>query len=197
MEISVIELEDMESVISLADGCWGHYYTDFGEAYARTMAECLVRDAWADRELALKICDGGELLGVAIASPAGVTAETERWAAERMAAMSVEEREWFCRLLDYMKEADAKTFAMMDADDAKMSLFISVRRGCGRLLLRAMMHRLRGRGIKNLSLWTDDSCTHDYYPSHGFRLVASYADSRYSTPREPFRTYIYCKGSDE
>ena len=197
MEISVIEPENLNAVVSLADRCWGHYYTDFGEVYARTMAECLVRDAYTDRELALKICEGGELLGVAIASPAGVAADIEQWAAERMAAMSSEECEWFCRMRDYMEEADSKTLALMDSDDAKMSLFISVRRGCGRRLLETMMQRLRGRGMKRLYLWTDDSCTHEYYPSHGFRLVASYADSRYSTPQEPFRTYIYCKKTDE
>ena len=90
--------------------------------------------------------------------------------------MTTEEKKWFDLLLGYMKEADDKTFALMDEDDVKLSLFVSAQ-------------------MKRMFLWTDDSCTHQYYPAHGFQLAASYADPRYSMLEEPYYTYIYWKGT--
>ena len=193
MEISVATPEDLDALVGLACDFWGGFYDGFDDAFVRAVSECLVRDAFTDGDLALKATVSGEVKGMLLATRKGHAARLDEWASARSAAMTAEEKKWFALLLDYMKEADDKTFALMDEDDVKLSLFVSSQKGCGKRLLERLTQMFRERGMKRMFLWTDDSCTHRYYPDHGFKLAASYADPRYSMLEKPYHTYIYWK----
>ena len=47
--------------------------------------------------------------------------------------------------------------------------------------------------MKNLYLWTDTSCTHEYYPQHGFTLVGQFLSEVYDSYAPGYTTYIYKK----
>lgn len=195
MEISVVTPEDLDALVHLASDFWGRFYNGFDEAFVQVVSECLVRDALTDEDLALKVTQDGEVKGMLLATRKGHVARLDEWAAARSATMTAEEKKWFDLLLGYMKEADDKTFALMDEDDVKLSLFVSAQKGGGKLLLEGLARIFREKRMKRMFLWTDDSCTHQYYPAHGFQLAASYADPRYSMLEEPYYTYIYWKGT--
>ena len=58
-----------------------------------------------------------------------------------------------------------------EASDVILSLFMSRRHGCGRMLLEELQRRARQGRFSRMILWTDDTCDYDYYPAHGFDLV--------------------------
>ena len=50
------------------------------------------------------------------------------------------------------------------------------------------------RDLRHLYLWTDTSCTHEYYPQHGFTLVSQFLSEVYDSYAPGYTTYIYKKG---
>ena len=46
----------------------------------------------------------------------------------------------------------------------------------------------------NVYFWTDTSCTHEYYPQHGFTLVGQFLSEVYDSYDPGYTTYIYKKG---
>ena len=115
------------------------------------------------------------------------------WVKEQCATMSRQESELLERLNDYMDEADRSTIAEMTDEDAKLSLFVSIQKGCGKQLLQTITQEFKEKGLKRVFLWTDTSCSHGYYPTHGFSLASEYRDRHYSTPDVDYMTYIYWK----
>ena len=81
----------------------------------------------------------------------------------------------------------------MNDGEVKLSLFISNQKGCGKQLLQAMMDEFQRRELKKLYLWTDTSCTHEYYPQHGFTLVGQFLSEVYDSYAPGYTTYIYKK----
>jgi Acetyltransferase (GNAT) family. len=82
----------------------------------------------------------------------------------------------------------------MSNGEVKLSLFISNQKGCGKKLLQEMMDKFRHRDLRHLYLWTDTSCTHEYYPQHGFTLVSQFLSEVYDSYAPGYTTYIYKKG---
>ena len=193
MEITKFSEKDMNAAISMARQTWHGYYDEFRAEYIRCIAECIVRHNYTDEDLAFKITCIGEVKGIIFGTRKGKMADLSVWVGEQCKTMNPQEKELLERLNDYMDEADRNTIAQMGDGDVKLSLFISIQKGCGRELLRAMMQEFSAMGTKRMFLWTDTSCDHDYYPAHGFALASRYRDTHYSTEEADYMTYIYWK----
>lgn len=183
----------MNAAISMARQTWHGYYDEFRAEYIRCIAECIVRHNYTDEDLAFKITCNGEVKGIIFGTRKGKMADLSVWVGEQCKTMNPQEKELLERLNDYMDEADRNTIAQMGDGDVKLSLFISIQKGCGRELLRAMMQEFSAMGAKRMFLWADTSCDHDYYPAHGFALASRYRDTHYSTEEADYMTYIYWK----
>ena len=123
-----------------------------------------------------------------------ITIAVSQWRENIEAQMTDHELERFRLLADYMLEVDGKTVQCMSDGEVKLSLFISNQKGCGKLLLQEMMDEFLHRDLRHLYLWTDTSCTHEYYPQHGFTLVGQFLSEVYDSYAPGYTTYIYKKG---
>lgn len=56
-----------------------------------------------------------------------------------------------------------------------------------------MIDEFLHRDLRHLYLWTDTSCTHEYYPQHGFTLVGQFLSEVYDSYAPGYTTYIYKK----
>lgn len=193
MEIERFNEKDIYKVIDLAKQAWHSFYDGFSEEYIRHIAECIIRHNYTDADLAFKIIDNGEIKGIIFGTRKGRIIDLSDWVKEQCATMSRQESELLERLNDYMDEADRSTIAEMTDEDAKLSLFVSIQKGCGKQLLQTITQEFKEKGFKRAFLWTDTSCDHDYYPTHGFSLASEYRDRHYSTPDADYMTYIYWK----
>lgn len=158
------------------------------------MAEYILRYNYSNPSLALKaVGDDGVIHGVLFANFHDDKADVYQWRENIEAQMTDHERERFRLLADYMLEVDGKTVQCMNDGEVKLSLFISNQKGCGKQLLQAMMDEFQRRELKKLYLWTDTSCTHEYYPQHGFTLVGQFLSEVYDSYAPGYTTYIYKK----
>ena len=193
MKVEKFTTEDMCAAISLAQHAWHGYYDGFPAEYIRCIAACIVLHNYTDADLAFKITDNGEMKGIIFGTRKGKIVGLSVWVHEQVKSMNPQEKELLERLNDYMDEADRNTIAQMDDSDVKLSLFISIQKGCGKELLRTIMQEFRAMNAQRMFLWTDTSCDHDYYPAHGFTLASQYRDTHYSTNETDYMTYIYWK----
>jgi len=65
--------------------------------------------------------------------------------------------------------------------------------GCGKRLLAEVVASAKSEGYESLYLWTDSSCSHDYYAHHGFEMVAEFKSDEWKTDANDYLTYIYKK----
>ena len=164
MKIEKFTNDDFAKAASLAAGAWVDFYADERQWFIDAVAEYILRYNYSNPSLALK------------------------------AVMTDHELERFRLLADYMLEVDGKTVQCMSDGEVKLSLFISNQKGCGKLLLQEMMDEFLHRDLRHLYLWTDTSCTHEYYPQHGFTLVGQFLSEVYDSYAPGYTTYIYKKG---
>ena len=143
MEITKFSEKDMETAIGMAQHAWHGYYDEFRAAYIRCIAECIVRHNYTDEDLAFKITDNGEVKGIIFGTRKGKITDLSAWVSEQSKTMNQQEKELLERLNDYMDEADRNTIAQMGDSDVKLSLFISIQKGCGKELLRTIMQEFR------------------------------------------------------
>ena len=134
MEITKFSEKDMNAAISMARQTWHGYYDEFRAEYIRCIAECIVRHNYTDEDLAFKITCNGEVKGIIFGTRKGKMADLSVWVGEQCKTMNPQEKELLERLNDYMDEADRNTIAQMGDGDVKLSLFISIQKGCGRLI---------------------------------------------------------------
>ena len=86
---------------------------------------------------------------------------------------------------------DSKVYDLMDEDDIKLALFVSLRKGFGSVLLETFKADLRKRGYKNMYLWTDCECNYDWYFKHDFELVEKSVYEPFCGKNEPYYTFVF------
>ncbi|WP_239414071.1 MULTISPECIES: hypothetical protein [Bacteroidaceae] len=193
MKIERFQEEDMNVVKPLAKQAWHTFYDGFSEDYLLCIAECIVRHNFTDADLSLKISDEEGVKGLIFGTRKGKIVDLSDWVKKQSENLSPIEKDLLETLCEYMDEADRNTLARMSDEDVKLSLFVSTRKGCGRELLNAITEEFRKHRFRKMFLWTDTSCDHDYYPTHGFTLATTYRDRHYSTEEKDYMTYIYWK----
>ncbi len=194
MKIEKFTNDDFAKAVPLAAGAWGEFYADERQWFIDAVAEYILRYNFSNPSLALKaVGDDGVIHGVLFANFHDDKADVYQWRENIEAQMTDHERERFRLLADYMLEVDGKTVQCMNDGEVKLSLFISNQKGCGKQLLQAMMDEFQRRDLRNLYLWTDTSCTHEYYPKHGFTLVGQFLSEVYDSYAPGYTTYIYKK----
>lgn len=193
MEIANFTKEDMVSAVNLAWDAWHNYFDGLSDEAIHRMVECIVRHNYTDEDLAFKIVVDGEMKGFIFGTRKGKITDLSGWVGAQCKVINPEEMDLLVELNEYMDEADRNTIAEMDDGDVKLSLFISIQKGCGKELLDTITQEFIKQGYKRMFLYTDTACNHEYYPAHGFTMVSKYRNKRYSVTKTDFWTYIYRK----
>lgn len=74
-------------------------------------------------------------------------------------------------LYEYLHYCGVKTKGYMNDDDIMLGLFVSIHKGCGRMLLENLIQDCKKKNIKNIYLWSDTTCDYDYYSKNNFELM--------------------------
>ena len=75
------------------------------------------------------------------------------------------------QLHEFLEYCGNKTKKNMDENDIMLGLFVSIQKGCGRMLLERLIHNCQNKNIKSLYLWSDTTCDYDYYSKNNFELL--------------------------
>lgn len=193
MKIEKFTEKDIPEAVKLTVEAWNEAIGQWDRRVAHVVCEYSVRDEFLNPDYALKITENGEMLGFILAATASDTNCADDWLHSRRGEFTDCEH---LEILDIVEEASHSNESLvlrnMVDGDAMLTFFLSTRPGCGRLLLNEMCTLLSNDGYRNLLLWTDITCNHQYYPKHGFSLVDEQhfqADGN----EEPFTVFIYKK----
>lgn len=111
----------------------------------------------------------------------------------QFATFSEEERNTLLTNENYLKRIDAEILREMVPNSAKLSFFISRKKGYGTPVLNALIELLRQRGVEWLYLWTDCTCNWQYYVNHGYEKISEGVAPEFSTDKEDYTYYMFRK----
>ena len=164
-----------------------------GAEVARVFCGHLSRYSLYSSELALQAVDEDGLQAIAFAWMPGDTNDADVWMRNQFATLSEEERNTLLTNENYLKRIDAEILEKMVPNSAKLSFFISRKKGCGTPVLNALIERLRSRGVEWLYFWTDCTCNWQYYVNHGYEKIGEGVAPEFSTDKEDYTYYMFRK----
>lgn len=192
MKIEYFDIKDIDKVAAMAAEVWG--YKERSAEYNRVFCGHLSRYSCYTPELALQASDDEGLQAIAFGWLPGDTNDADAWVERNLGALPPDEREGVMRNVDYLKHTDAELQRAMEPGvSAKLAFFISRKPGFGTPLLERLTGLLHDRGAKWLYLWTDSSCSWQYYPRHGYEQIGFGRVPEYSTPDEDYNYMFFRK----
>lgn len=165
----------------------------WSDGFRRLYAEFIVRNNIFDNGLSVQITEDGEFLSAAFAARKDDRSSAGLWLSELSPGVGAEERESLGMAARYLELMDGKTHSLMGECDIRLSLFVSRKSGSGKIALDELVKTLRRSGYRDMLLWTDCDCNWEWYPRHGFSLVAEEAYRPFSERGEKYMTYIFRK----
>ena len=72
---------------------------------------------------------------------------------------------------EFLQCCGYETKKLMDNNDIMLGLFVSIQKGCGKLLLSKLIQDCQKQKLKTLYLWSDTTCDYTYYQKNNFELV--------------------------
>ncbi len=193
MEIKPFNQRNIDLVAEMAEGVWGKNQGAHGSAVARIFCQHLTRYYLYSADLALQAEDEDGMQAIAFAWLPGETNSAATWLRNHLPALTDDEQQKLLTNERYLMRTDEELLSKMLPNSAKLSFFISKKKGYGTPVLNALIERLRKRGIEWLYLWTDSSCNWQYYPKHGFEFVGEAKVPEFSTDEEEYTNKIYRK----
>ena len=193
MKIKQFTQDGIDLVAKMAAGVWGKEQGAHGTEVARLFCQHLTRYSLYSADLAFQAEDEDGLQAIAFAWLPGDTNDAAQWLRNQLPKLTDEDQQTLLTNERYLTRTDAELQSKMLPNSAKLSFFISKKKGYGTPVLNALIERLRKRGIEWLYLWTDSSCNWQYYPKHGFEFVGEGKVPEFSTDKEEYTNQIYRK----
>lgn len=174
MEVRQFEEKDIKEAGRLAYEYWSEELPDSEEQIKRIIYEYMVRYYDRNRELSFSVTVNGELNGFLLAFQQSDNNRNRKWLLSELEPFSPEKQKLALEYERYYQHNGAKTKEYLAENDALVGLFVSNRRGCGKLLLDTLFKRCKQRSIPLVYLWTDMSCNYNYYYRNNFEEVSHF-----------------------
>ena len=194
--LSRFDMKNLPQVVDVVLPLWAPPSDD--EAFARLDVEFIVRNNIYQPRLSFQLADkkrspDNELLSAAFFTLKDGANTARAWLEENSRACSDSQKASLEMVKAYLEYMDKKELSFMNADDIKLSLYVSRKRGMGAALLEKLLPRLTAKGYKNLYLWTDCDCNWKWYVNHGYLLVSQEVYAPFSEPGRDYTTFVFKK----
>ena len=190
--IQAFEMKNIPLLVDVVRPLWAPHVGD--EAFMRFNVEYIIRNNLFENDLRYELNDEqGEFCASAFFARKGDTCAVQNWFESESKAFSSDLLKASEMSRTYLELMDKKTFALMNDDDIKLSLYISRKKGCGSLLLNQILPNFKERGFKNLYLWTDVECNWQWYTEHGYELICEESYEPFSDKDYDYKTFIFKK----
>lgn len=193
MTIVPFEVQYLPQVIEMTSQYWKKDYEGQSEAFIRIVSELIVRKNYYDNQSALMFMQANEVRGILFSYKKGDQSDAAAWLGHRKIGMPQENLDIINNLTDYLYRYDNLMDSYITNEDRKVSLFISDFKGAGTALLNHYINQCQEQGVKQIFLWTDSSCNHDYYPNRGFELFFTEDNASKASTDANFTTMFYKK----
>ena len=191
MEIVKFTSAMLDDGAAVAQSIWGNDVPQAGDADKKLMFEYLIRFyffAASPFNFALRD-DDGKICGAIFGHVDKLHGEDEgsAYLAGHPELLKLPNFTSWTSLLKFNR---AREEAAMVENEIILDLFMSKRKGGGRMLMNSFSEAAKNAGIKSMILWTDDCCDFDYYNHNHFTQVGEF----YSTlGKEKHQTFLFRK----
>ncbi len=194
--LSRFDIKNLPQVVDVVLPLWAPPSDD--EDFVRLDVEFIVRNNIYQPRLSFQLADkkrspDNELLSAAFFTLKDDANTARAWLEENSRACSDSQKASLEMVKAYLEYMDKKELSFMNADDIKLSLYVSRKRGMGAALLEKLLPRLAAKGYKNLYLWTDSDCNWKWYVNHGYLLVSQEVYAPFSGPGRDYTTFVFKK----
>ena len=194
--LSRFDMKNLPQVVDVVLPLWAPPSDD--EDFVRLDVEFIVRNNIYQPRLSFQLADkkrspDNELLSAAFFTLKDDTNTARAWLEEKSRDCSDSQKASLEMVKAYLEYMDKKELSFMNADDIKLSLYVSRKRGMGSALLEKLLPRLAAKGYKNLYLWTDCDCNWKWYVNHGYLLVSQEVYAPFSGPGRDYTTFVFKK----
>ena len=194
--LSRFDMKNLPQVLEVVLPLWCPPSDD--ENFVKMDVEFIVRNNIYQPRFSFQLADKkrspqDELLSAAFFTLKDDTNTARDWLAEQAKNVTASQKASLEMVKTYLEHMDKKALSFMNADDIKLSLYVSRKRGCGSALLEKVLPRLAAKGYKNLYLWTDSDCNWNWYVDHGYELVSKALYEPFSEPGREYMTFVFKK----
>lgn len=170
MKIRNFITDDIPYASKIAHRVWGDLYAKETQELQNLIYEFTVLYYDLNRNFSFSILEE-KLNGLVLAAAKYDKNNSSKLFLEKLKSLDAKEQKIGKDLLEYLNTCGKAVKAQMNDDDIMLGLFISQERGCGKALLAKLAETCKEKNIKNIYLWTDTTCDHDYYEKNNFTLV--------------------------
>lgn len=161
---------DIAHASKIAHRVWGELYTQETPELQDLIYEFMVHYYDLNREFSFSIFDE-KLNGFLLAATKHNKNDSHIHYLEKLKLLNDKDQKIGKDLLEYLNTCGKAVKEHMNDNDIMLGLFISQEKGCGKALLSKLAETCKEKNIKNIYLWTDTTCDHDYYDKNKFILV--------------------------
>lgn len=191
MQLETFDINNTPQIVERIKDMWS---PDYGTAEFRlSYAEMVVRHNMTANDMQFQITEEGKLKAICFAEKKNEESSIDQWWNSQLKKLTPDEQKYFTSGRSYLHMMDLKTFSFMNNDDVKLSLFVSIEKGWGKVILNQAMEEFKRRGFKNMYLWTDCECDVDWYFENGYELVDKNIYEQYSRKDFEYLTYVFKK----
>ena len=179
---------DLKQASKLAKLTWGDFYANESTRIQNFIYSFMVEYYDLNRKYSFSITDE-ELKAFLLAftpqdSYMGSNFE------DKIKLLTNKEQKTAIELFGYLEVCGNNIKNIINHDDIILGLFVSTKKGCGKQLLEKLKAACKKHGKKNLYLWTDTTCDHEYYKKNNFILCNEFETNLNS---KTINTLIYRK----
>ena len=170
-------------------------YPEWEDSFRNFYTEIIIRNSYFDNDIAYQMISQKEkeLLSVIFFQKKSDKNHIHKWILENSQTFTLQQKECIKKCVEYLDFMEKKVHAIMNEDDIKLSLFVTMKKGYGAKIFEKYWYQLMESGFKNMYLWTDCECNWKWYQQKGFTLVEEATYSQFNDEKHEFKTYIFKK----
>ncbi|MBO5137971.1 MAG: hypothetical protein J6B81_05710 [Spirochaetaceae bacterium] len=189
--VKSFNITNISQILDFVKPMWT--FSGWEDSFRNIYAETILRNNYFENDFAFQIMEGNRLCSAMFLQRPYDKNNFEQWFSETSANFDEEEKERLKLCAEYLSLMDSKVHHLMNNDDIKLSLFVGLQKGSGKILYEEVWQLLKSSGYKNMYLWTDCECNWQWYIKNGFTLLEESTYKKFNDENKLFETYIFKK----
>lgn len=172
MIIRNFDQQDINPASQIAHLTWGNFYCDESFQLQKVIYDFMVTYYDLNRKLSFCAIEEDELKGFILSGEKHDKNNCYIKLQNQIKNLqNTNDQKIALDLFAYLETCGNEVKSLMNNNDIFIGLFVSIQKGCGKLLLEKLVQTCKLKGIKNIYLWTDTTCDYKYYQKNNFILV--------------------------
>ncbi len=197
--IQPFDIKNISHIVECVKPRWSA--PSWEDSFRNFYAERIIRDNYFKNGLTFQlVCKDSklqkELLAIIFFQKKFDKNNVDEWILQKTKELNITDEQKISLKMctDFLEHMESKVHALMSDEDIKLSLFVALKKGSGKILFEELWQKLKKDGYKNMYLWTDCECNWEWYIKNGFTLIEESVYEKFSQlDGEEYKTYVFKK----